>query len=202
MVQLKSLKFIINKLIVQYETKNEKYHELEERYQTSIEKSKELLQLKEDVNYLLEIPNSEIDKILNLSDLTEEEQEEIKKYLSTIKTLLNLNETKQTSFEISNKQFIYVNKFIHEIEKLIKKKERKYLDFKEYEKEKKEEYHKYLNFYNKINTLDKTTYIDEIPLIRMILNKTNLNESQKRKVLFDIMSYNNEIFKNNFNYTE
>ena len=82
---------------------------------SSIYQHEEELQSLQDYNNVLNVELSVIKEILNDLDCTEEEKLVIYKFISSIKTLLELNKTKNTTFTISPQQISYLKMFLDKI---------------------------------------------------------------------------------------
>ena len=156
-----------------------------------------IIKLKDNIKYILEIDLKDIDFITEKLITTEEEKNTLKDNIHTIKTLLKLNEENNDTYELSLKQIDLKNKYIDEVEKLLIKIKEEEENTLYSENKNQEKYNKYKKFYDKLTNLDNRTYIDELDIINDIFTELKTKEKDQRKILFDVMKYNNDVFKNN-----
>lgn len=156
-----------------------------------------IIKLKDNIKYILEIDLKDIDFITEKLNTTEEEKNILKDNIHTIKTLLKLNEENNDTYELSLKQIDLKNKYIDEVEKLLIKIKEEEENTLYSENKNQEKYNKYKKFYDKLTNLDNRTYIDELDIINDIFKELKTKEKDQRKILFDVMKYNNDVFKNN-----
>ena len=156
-----------------------------------------IIKLKDNIKYILEIDLKDIDFITEKLITTEEEKSILKDNIHTIKTLLKLNEENNDTYELSLKQIDLKNKYIDEVEKLLIKIKEEEENTLYSENKNQEKYNKYKKFYDKLTNLDNRTYIDELDIINDIFTELKTKEKDQRKILFDVMKYNNDVFKNN-----
>ena len=79
---------------------------------SSVHKYEKELKLLEDYHNILNVDLVVVKEVLNTLDYTDEEKTVIYKFISSIKTLLELNQTKNTTFTISKQQIKHLNLFI------------------------------------------------------------------------------------------
>lgn len=156
-----------------------------------------ILKIKDDIKYILEIDLKDIDSITDKLNINDSEKQILKDNIHTIKTLLKLNEENNDTYELSLKQIDLKNKYLDEVEKLLVKIKEDEENTLYSENKNQEKYNKYKKFYDKLTNLDNKTYIDELDIINDIFTELKTNEKDQRKILFEVMKYNNDVFKNN-----
>ena len=156
-----------------------------------------ILKIKDDIKYILEIDLKDIDSITNKLEINDSEKQIFKDNIHTIKTLLKLNEENNDTYELSLKQIDLKNKYLDEVEKLLVKIKEDEENTLYSENKNQEKYNKYKKFYDKLTNIDNKTYIDELDIINDIFTELKTNEKDQRKILFEVMKYNNDVFKNN-----
>lgn len=160
---------------------------------SSVYKYEEELNLLEDYNNILEIDLGVIKEVLNELDFTDEEKVVIYKFISSIKTLLELNKTKHTTFTISDQQIKHLNLFLEKA-----KSRRKTLEIERFQKS--EQINKNINSYqellNKIINPNNKNFINEteIELLNNLFNELNTDISTRKLILIDILKYNKELY--------
>lgn len=158
---------------------------------SSVHKYEKELKLLEDYHNILNIDLVVVKEVLNTLDYTDEEKTVIYKFISSIKTLLELNQTKNTTFTISKQQIKHLNLFIE------KAKEKKAIIELENLKTKNEIQRK-INLYNellnKINNPKNKSFITELDLLDELFISFNTDIETRKLILIDIMKYNKELF--------
>lgn len=158
---------------------------------SSVHKYEKELKLLEDYHNILNVDLAVVKEVLNTLDYTDEEKTVIYKFISSIKTLLELNQTKNTTFTISKQQIKHLNLFIE------KAKEKKAIIELENLKTKNEIQRK-INLYNellnKINNPKNKSFITELDLLDELFISFNTDIETRKLILIDIMKYNKELF--------
>lgn len=158
---------------------------------SSVHKYEKELKLLEDYHNILNVDLVVVKEVLNTLDYTDEEKTVIYKFISSIKTLLELNQTKNTTFTISKQQIKHLNLFIE------KAKEKKAIIELENLKTKNEIQRK-INLYNellnKINNPKNKSFITELDLLDELFISFNTDIETRKLILIDIMKYNKELF--------
>ena len=158
---------------------------------SSVHKYEKELKLLEDYHNILNVDLVVVKEVLNTLDYTNEEKTVIYKFISSIKTLLELNQTKNTTFTISKQQIKHLSLFIE------KAKEKKVIIELENLKTKNEIQRK-INLYNellnKINNPKNKSFITELDLLDELFISFNTDIETRKLILIDIMKYNKELF--------
>lgn len=158
---------------------------------SSIHKHEETLELLEDYHNILEVDLGVIKEVLNELDYTDEEKTVIYKFIVSIKTLLELNKTKNTTFTISEQQIAHLKMFLQ------KAKERKTEIEKETEKVHKginQKKNLYQELLNKITKPNNKSFITELALLDEMFNELDIDIGTRKLILIEILKYNKELF--------
>ena len=115
---------------------------------SSVHKHEAVLESLEDYHNIVNVDLEIVKEVLNDLNYTEEEKIVIYKFISSIKTLLELNNTKNTTFTISPKQIKHLKIFLE------KANERK-IEIEEENKKEKEKYNKKINSYKELSSFLK-----------------------------------------------
>ena len=158
---------------------------------SSIYQHEEELQSLQDYNNILNVELSVIKEVLNELDYTEEEKLVIYKFISSIKTLLELNKTKNTTFTISPQQISYLKMFL---EKTRDKKAEIELDTEEQNNNLNKRINSYKEFLNKITNPKNKSFITELELLDEIFNELNIDIGTRKLILTEILKYNQDLF--------
>lgn len=158
---------------------------------SSIHKYEKELESLEDYHNILNVDLGVIKEVLNTLDYTDEEKLVIYKFIGSIKTLLELNKTKNTTFTISEQQISHLKMFLE------KAKERK----AEIEKETEEaqtglnqKQNSYKEFLKKITNPNNKSFITELALLDEMFNELNIDTGTRKLILIEILKYNKELF--------
>lgn len=183
---IETMKEIIEAAIASLEEKH-KY----ELNNSSIHKHEGELESLKDYHNIINIDLGIIKEVLNDLDYTDDEKIVIYKFICSIKTLLELNKTKNTTFTISNQQISYLKMFLE------KAKERK----EKIEKENTSQiatFNKKINSYkellNKITNPKNKSFITELALLDEMFNELNIDIGTRKLVLIAVLKYNKELF--------
>ena len=76
---------------------------------------KYLTLLEEDINNITDMTQEELAEILSEIDLSEEDRETEIDYLRSVISLLNLNKTKNTTYQLSERQKLYLESLKHQL---------------------------------------------------------------------------------------
>lgn len=158
---------------------------------SSIHKHEETLELLEDYHNILEVDLGVIKEVLNELDYTDEEKTVIYKFIVSIKTLLELNKTKNTTFTISEQQIAHLKMFLQ------KAKERKTEIEKEIEEEHKginQKKNLYRELLNKLTNPNNKSFITELALLDEMFNELDIDIGTRKLILIEILKYNKELF--------
>lgn len=155
-----------------------------ERYQSKIRL------LEDDINNITQIPLEEIAEVLSDVPLTDEERELEFNYLKSIKGLLELNQTKKTTFQLSSRQIAYMEELkrqLHELEKIALENKKDDLESASHITDK----------IKKLNTIlglledeKNKEFISDVPTILTLLEEQEIDPSHQRAILYGILRYN------------
>ena len=172
-----------------------------EQNNSSFEKYSQLSSLLEDNLYnITDISLEEIQDSLDEVLLDSDEKEIIFKYLKSIKNLLMLNQTKGTTFQLSEKQKQYLEVFKQQVKQLMALSEAAV----------QEQLHEIESITSKIKCLKSllgkvedsknTEYISEEDLLDDLM--LSLDDDMQLSLLYFVLNYNHEIYLNKMNQRE
>ena len=183
-----SLILLLKKTIQDYELQIE--HLIEQNNSTFEKYKKDLDLLNESISNLTQIPLEELAEIISESNLGEEERELEFNYIKSIRRLLELNQTRQTTFQITESQ----TNFVLELKKQLKELEvrnqevvRKNLNQASTLTDKIKEMKKLLGVLEDFKNKD---YIDSVTTIIDLLSSPDVSEEASREILYGILRYN------------
>jgi hypothetical protein len=149
--------------------------------------------LREDYNNIIYLDIEEAKSILKRLDIEVTETDEIIRYLSAIKKLLEMNRDNNTSFEIALKQKKYIDLFLDKVDEFFKINEAD-------NKNKINTYTKISNLSSKLlDDINKYKFIDKMDDLNYIFSEIDISLEDKRDILIEIIKYNEEVFKNKSN---
>ena len=132
---------------------------------STFERYKDLLsQLEADSNSITNISLEEIAEILSETNLSEAEREIEFSYLKSVKSLLDLNRTKKTTFQLSEKQIAYLITLTHQLQEIVEI----------YKQKSREKLESASEITSKMRELKSLLGILEDPKCRQFLRQTDL----------------------------
>ena len=158
---------------------------------SSIKKHEETLQQLEDYKNVIQVNLDDIQEVLNELDYTDEEKLVIYKFICSIKTLLELNKTKNTTFTISEQQINHLRMFLEKAKEKQEELEKQSEQDKELFDKKIDTYKELLN---KITNPKNKSFITELDLLDEMCNELNIDIGTKKLILIAILNYNKELF--------
>ena len=187
-----------SKLIKILQSELENYKSFTNKYQQtkSLKESnnKLALSIKEDINNLINIEDKELVSIIEAFDLNALEKKLLTNNLLITKKILFMNKEEGLNIHLEESQKQSINTFLSHIETLNLIRERTIpIDEPEYN----DTLSKIRNIENIISMLEdkhNDTRITDIETIKEILNKSDLEPKEIRKILFSLMKYNQEIY--------
>ena len=183
---------ILKEVIKNYEQSIEELNKLNN---SALTVNKSIInRFQKDINTLIELDLKIVEDILTETNTEEEEKTTILKYFEIIKNLLKLNKEKQTTFQLSEEQYTYIDLFLEKID-FLKKENRK---IKEHHKidinTLKEKHSNYKQLLNQIEDENDTTYITNVNLLKLLFDECELDEITKRNIMLNLMKYNQDIY--------
>ena len=187
-----------SKLIKLLQSELENYKSFTNKYQQtkSLKESnnKLALSLKEDISNLIDIEDKELVSIIEAFDLNALEKKHLTNNLLITKKILSMNKEEGLNIPLEESQKQSITTFLSHIETLNLIRERTIpIDEPEYN----DTLSKIRNIENIISRLEdkkNNERIIDIETIKEVLNKSNLDQKDIRKILFSLMKYNQEIF--------
>ena len=169
-----------------------------EKYQTSLTSAvvdnKLYESLKKDETSITEVDEESLNKIIDLFDLVENTKKNLKNTISIIRNIFLMNKEENTTITLEESQKESLNTFIEHLQ-IVNKVREKTIPIEEPEYEKSKSRIKEIeNLISDLEDKNNTKMISNISLIKEILNKSNLEEKEKRKIIISLMKYNQEIF--------
>lgn len=183
---------ILKEVIKNYEQSIEELNKLNN---SALTVNKSIInRFQKDINTLIELDLKIVEDILTETNTEEEEKTTILKYFEIIKNLLKLNKEKQTTFQLSEEQYTYIDLFLEKID-FLKKENRK---IKEHHKidinTLKEKHSNYKQLLNQIEDENDTTYITNVNLLKLLFDECEVDEITKRNIMLNLMKYNQDIY--------
>lgn len=158
---------------------------------SSIHQHEETLKSLEDYNNLLNVDLTVIKEVLNILDFTKEEKLTIYKFIASIKTLLELNKTKNTTFTISEQQIKHLNLFL---EKAYEKKQEIDEETIKISDEINRKINSYKEFLGKVTNPNNKSFITELALLDDMFNELDIDTGTRKLILIEILKYNKDLF--------
>ena len=191
---------LIKQILQEYQQEIEKITEKNnstfERYHKTQES------LAEDKNNIINLSEEEIASLLSEIPLQEEEREQEFNYLKTIRKLLNLNITKQTTFQLTPKQEEYIALFKSQLQTLEQNAQESLKEQLLQSKEKRERIKSFKRLLGILEDPKNKEYISEIDAINQLLEQENIEEVQRREFLYGILRYNYAIYQEEMSLQE
>ncbi|MBP5678755.1 MAG: hypothetical protein J6X28_02875 [Bacilli bacterium] len=191
--ELESLVTLLKTTIEQCEQQVE---DIQEQNHSAFEKyNQNLALLEDDYQNITQISPEGLAEVLSEVDLTEEDRETEFSFLRSIRRLLELNQTKQTTFQLSEKQKQILEDFKNQLRMIGEKNEAIV----------KENWKKASSLADRIKDLKyllgiledpkNKNYINQMDLILELLEQEDVSEEEARSILYGIMRYNQAIQK-------
>ena len=165
----------------------EKYREVQE-------------ELEKDPNYITTLSLEELAEMLSGTSLNEDERELEFNYLKSVKSLLELNQTKKTTFQLSEKQKSYLEIFktqLKELEEITKQQVKERLEEASAITDKIKELRSLLGL---IEDPKNKEYIDQTDIIQSLIE--TLDETEQRAILYGVIRYNQSMYEEKMNAKE
>lgn len=187
-----------SKLIKLLQSELENYKSFTNKYQQTKalkeSNNKLALSLKEDISNLIDIEDKELVSIIEAFDLNALEKKHLTNNLLITKKILSMNKEEGLNIPLEESQKQSITTFLSHIETLNLIRERTIpIDEPEYN----DSLSKIRNIENIISRLEdkkNNERIIDIETIKEVLNKSNLEQKDIRKILFSLMKYNQEIY--------
>lgn len=183
------LKEVINE---NKKTIKEYNHQLDKNLSDKIEI---LDNLRKDINEITKIEISKLNEIVDLFQITDEENENMKKELDIIKALLTLNQKEKTNYTLLSNQLAIISSFLDNLEIYIDKKTRE-------KQEIDPEYNhiititnKYKDLLYKIKSPNTNELIIDINIILQLFQDSKVTEEEKQIILLALIKYNQEVMR-------
>lgn len=183
------LKEVINE---NKKTIKEYNHQLDKNLSDKIEI---LDNLRKDINEITKIEISKLNEIVDLFQITDEENENMKKELDIIKALLTLNQKEKTNYTLLSNQLAIISSFLDNLEIYIDKKTRE-------KQEIDPEYNhiititnKYKDLLYKIKSPNTNELIMDINIILQLFQDSKVTEEEKQIILLALIKYNQEVMR-------
>lgn len=183
------LKEVINE---NKKTIKEYNHQLDKNLSDKIEI---LDNLRKDINEITKIEISKLNEIVDLFQITDEENENMKKELDIIKALLTLNQKEKTNYTLLSNQLAIISSFLDNLEIYIDKKTRE-------KQEIDPEYNhiititnKYKDLLYKIKRPNTNELIIDINIILQLFQDSKVTEEEKQIILLALIKYNQEVMR-------
>lgn len=147
----------------------------------------------EDNNNIIDLSKEDLQEIVNLFDISKQEKARILHDINIVISILQMNKEEKTTIELEESQKQSLQDFINNLNILNKIREKQIpIDEPEYQKsliviKHIEEILRLLE--NKNNN----QLIDDVNLIKEVVEKTPITEKQKRDIIISLMKYNREI---------
>ena len=151
--------------------------------------------LEENRNAIITLTEEEIAEILSETSLREEEREIEFSFLKSIKRLLELNETRNTTYQLSENQKSYLSKFIEQIKEVEEEEEKKAknnLQEASLITDKLKELRRLLGI---LEDPKNKEYIEDLDLITELMQKEELEDALQTEILYAILEYNQNLYE-------
>lgn len=183
---------ILKEVIKKYEHSIEEVTTLNN---SSLTINKELIdELKKDFSVITNIEVKDLEAILVEAETSVNEKEKILSYLETIRSLLKLNNEKQTTFQISDNQKEYINLFLEKVSLL----EKRHQEIKKNNNANLDELNKMCSKYkallSRLEDKNDNSYITNIELLKLLFEECEVDETTKRSIMLNLMKYNQNIY--------
>ena len=148
-----------------------------------------------DVKNIVKVDDEILKDIINkFYFLNKSEKEQLLTNLLVIKDLLQSNEERGTTFDISDTQRGYIYKFFEDMNKIIIDQQERYTDLQnldlDAERDKMQRMGRLLD-----NIVNKRNIVNDIDTISEVLKINEISELEKRELIIDIMEYNRGIYE-------
>lgn len=194
------LKKFINDSIMNYEKETKI---LKEQNSSSLDNYKdEIIALRNNIESIVDIDLNIFKEIINESNKTIEEKERLFEFIKSMKILLELNKKENTTFKLTRNQIEELSKLYDILDEInINEQNNKKRLEQEIDSIKKE-ISKLRKILNTIEDQNNNEFIKDINTIVNALNKYVEDEEEKRKILFSVMSYNDNCYNNKISTDE
>ena len=194
------LKKFINDSIMNYENETKI---LKEQNSSSLDNYKdEIIALRNNIESIVDIDLNIFKEIISESSKTIEEKERLFEFIKSMKILLELNKKENTTFKLTRNQIEELSKLYDILDEInINEQNNKKRLEQEIDSIKKE-ISKLRKILNTIEDQNNNEFIKDINTIVNALNKYVEDEEEKRKILFSVMSYNDNCYNNKISTNE
>ena len=171
----------IEKLMSENDSTYERYH-----------KNRALLE--ESMENITSIPLKELAEVIAESNVEEKDRELEFNYMKSIRTLLDLNQTKQTTFQLSQIQRSYYERFMHQLREIENKSEEKVKNNLVTLNQIKGKIKQLKHLLGVLEDSKNREYIDQLDVIEELFQTTEASEEEKRAILYGILRYNRDTY--------
>ena len=159
-----------------------------------IKNNDKLISLATDVYVIKDFSILELKKMCSELQIEDDMKNKILEYLKIIKTLLELNDRKKTTYKLSDEQLQYLNMFLTEANNFILHYSKTTIYTKEELSDINVRLSSYKDLLSIIENPDEPKFITDINTVKQLFNECDIDEYTKRSILLDIMRTNQNIF--------
>lgn len=146
------------------------------------------------------VPLDTINDIIDLFSISSSEKEEFKKNISTIMTILKLNNVSGTTLVLDDSQINVLNKFANYLHEYITSR-RDYATYENIDIEKIRSLNdKYKSLATILNNPKNKKFVSDISTLNILFDENNVSSDERRDILLSIIKYNKSLF--NYKKTE
>ena len=188
----KTLVELIKTATKKYEKEIEKLvqqnHSAFERYKANLEL------LEESTENITSIPLEELAEVIAESEVGEEEREREFGFLKSIRKLLELNQTKQTTYQLSERQKSYITLLTNQLKALEEKNQTVVTENEKTLEKIKTKLKELKHLLGILEDSKNKEMIDQLDILQELFDMTETPEEQRRAILYGILRYNQAIF--------
>ena len=152
-------------------------------------------QIQSDIQAITSITPDELKDILSETSLSEEEKQQEFRYVKYVIDLLRLNQTKNTTFQLSDKQRSYIVVLIQQLEELEEKRKdvaqaklQEIISLQEKMKELK-------RLLGKIEDPKNRELITQTDYLQEIFQQVDVDPTTQKQVLYEVLKYNRDLYQ-------
>ena len=191
---------ILKQVIKDTQTQIEK---IDQQSNSSMIQMRELMErLKKNYEEIIHFSEEDIKNILNTSALEETEKNQLTKSVLAIRTLIELNKTKKTTFKVTEQQIQKIHDFCTIIEQIDQENKRKSEQATNMIAELTKKQNRYIKLLGIIEDDKNQDFIKDLSLVEELFQVCVLEEETKRKILLNIMQYNESVYLSKLNKEE
>ena len=146
-----------------------------------------------DIDKIVEIDLDELKEVLSEANSKENNIEQLIDTVSYLKTIIDLNHSKGTSFEIEEKQIKEVAEIIRIIEYIEEKRKQEHLD-DDRTKDLEDKVKKLKELLGILEDDNNKEYINDSTTIKDLFDRSDLDLKTKKEILIEILKYNRNLF--------